>query len=125
MRKLLAIGLFIALFGVADNATAQGTLQFNKVIVVTLDGSNPFAFTVPANKVWKIESAGSGYYSSTIYLREPSGDRLAYIYTNSVNDQVRFPYWLPSGFSGDFYRIGNIASGPKSTVSIIEFNVIP
>lgn len=104
---------------------AQGTLQFNQVIVVILDLSNPFAFTVPANKVWKIESAGSGYYSSTVYMRDAAANRLATLYTNNRDDRAQLPYWLPSGFAGDFIRFGNTSSAPKATVSIIEFNVIP
>jgi len=117
--------LFILVFAISQSLCAQGNLQFNQVIIFTMDGLTPQPFTVPANKVWKIESAGSGYYSSTVYMRDASANILALLYSSDANYRVNLPYWLPSGFTGDFYRSGNVPSGPKSTVSIIEFNIVP
>ena len=122
MKFLLIMIGFIML---SHTSTAQGNLQFNQVIVFTLDNSTPQAFTVPAGKVWKIQSAGSGYYSSSVFMRDASGNILAMLYSSNVNYRVQFPFWLSSGYTGDFYRSGNTSSGPKATVSIIEFNVIP
>ena len=127
MKKLL----FIAICFVSLNLSAQGNLQFNQVTSVTITGnlsamsSITTNVTVPAGKVWKIQSASSGYYSSTVYMRDASGNFLATLYSSNLGYRVNFPYWLPSGFTGDFIRYGNTGSGPKSTVSIIEFNVIP
>lgn len=122
MKNLL---IFIGLVLISHTSVAQGNLQFNQVIVFTLDIDTPQAFSVPANKVWKIESASSGYTSSSVYMRDASGNYLALLYTNNQDNRIDLPYWLPSGFTGDFRRLGNTGSGPKSTVSIIEFNVIP
>lgn len=122
MKKL---ALLFLLFLCINTANAQGNLQFNQVILYTLDVDTPQSFTVPAGKVWKIESASSGYYSSSVYLRDASGNTLATLYANNLDYRVHYPYWLPSGFSGDFRRLGNTSSGPKATVSILEFNVIP
>ncbi len=123
MKKVFAAIVCIIAFSAIS--FAQGNLQFNQVIVITLDGQTPQSFTVPAGKVWKIESASSGYYSSTVYMRDGAGEFLATLYSSNVGYRVNYPYWLPSNFSGDFIRYGNVSSGPKSTISILEFNVIP
>lgn len=124
--KTTLLSLLFALFVFASVETnAQGTLQFNQVLNVELNGSTPFTFTVPANKVWKIESVGTGYHSSSIYLRNTSNEVLAYLYYNSPDNRVKLPYWLGSNFSGNIYRVGNLGSGNKASLSIIEFNVVP
>lgn len=124
--RILVISFVLCLFACFTiDSKAQGDLQFNRVVHFTLNGSTPQSFTVPTNKVWKIVSAGAGYYSCYVFLRDGSGNNLAMLYTNDLNYRVHFPYWLPGGFSGDFYRTGNVSSGPMSTVSIIEFNVVP
>ena len=125
MKKFFTALFVLFALSITPAIAQGGNLQFNQVIVYELDGQNPTAFTVPADKVWKIESASSGYYSSTVYLRNTAGDFLATLYSSNLGYRVHFPYWLPSNFSGDFIRYGNVSSGPKSTISIIEFNVIP
>lgn len=52
MKKAISL-LFLGLGGLA--AWAQGSLQFNQVLIVT---SASGQLTVPANKVWKITSQG-------------------------------------------------------------------
>ena len=119
---------------------AQGSLQFNQVLLVnTLD-------TVPANKVWKIEAmaynggapfAGQSASYSNIF----SGTRgfeciarylvngnpvvipVAYLQsyfnsTSGANFPFTLPMWLPAGST----------LNPQTNISylsVIEFNVVP
>lgn len=46
------VGILLLAFGQA-NLSGQGTLQFNKALILTSDSGQK---TVPANKVWKVES---------------------------------------------------------------------
>lgn len=125
IKNCLPVIVVLALFYFAMPAQAQKTLEFNQVLNFKVGGSYPdvAAFTVPANKVWKIESAGTAYSgTSYLYLQDSSGERIWYMGGNS-GDIVHYPYWLPSGFSGFFERSFNSSSGGGS-ISIIEFNVV-
>ena len=62
MKKSIVILLFLITFG----TKAQGNLQFNRVVVLTA-GSN---YTVPANKVLKIESISTN--GSTVCIPKTS-----------------------------------------------------
>jgi tRNA A58 N-methylase Trm61 len=67
MKHLLYI--LIVLF--VDTLSAQGNLQFNQVVTYTGTGSGSFSYTsptwtVPAGKVWKIESASPSLANSAV-----------------------------------------------------------
>jgi len=118
--------------------SAQGSLQFNQVKLVTTQQ------TVPANKVWKVESviysvgvddtpfiySGSqsclGYsrrnYSISIDGTLTKVGNLASGYANSGNDwyfmTTSLPVWLPAG--------STLSGGPcNNKISVIEFNIVP
>lgn len=107
------------------SVAAQGTLQFNQVLLFELDGSAPVNINIPSDKVWKIESCGVGSTSSSyaIFLRNSSGDQITYLFRNTSQMLPNLPFWLPSGFQGEFYKTGGTAV--KGAVSVIEFNVVP
>ena len=116
---------------------AQGNLQFNQVkLVTTLE-------TVPAGKVWKVESViyniastatgyqtGAGGCNSTSY--ESTAIEVAGVptkvgqgtqpasYSNLVytHSYTILPLWLPAGTS--------LSGGTcVNKISVIEFNIIP
>lgn len=112
---------------------AQSTLEFNQVLVIS--GA---AQTVPAGKVWKLESYvqsevtyGNNYNSSSCSSESYQSpfliNGLRYynmggvatgsgtLYTVATN---AFPIWLPAGSTA-----GTVCSG--DFLSIIEFNVVP
>jgi hypothetical protein len=94
---------------------AQGNLQFNQVLL--LDGNtNTPTYTVPAGKVWKIESLTAssinGYLSLTI-----NGSPSAVLQV--INGGNNLPFWVPAGTVVGFY-ITNLGK-----VSILEFNIVP
>jgi hypothetical protein len=112
-----------ALFG-------QGTLQFSRVLLVEQTDQ-----TVPAGKVWKVES----YTPSATYGTHTGSPQNHIILVNSQSRIVgmsagfnvnysggshaasafsTFPMWLPAG---TVLR----ASSNVSQLSVIEFNVIP
>ena len=109
-NQLLFFGFFCCGFLIA-----QGNLQFNQVLV--LDGNqNAPTYTVPAGKVWKVESAtissGSGYLALSINGSSAS----IFTYANGGNN---LPFWVPGGTLIGFYIY------QTGKVSILEFNVIP
>jgi hypothetical protein len=123
MKKIItafAIIFCVAFF--AQESKAQGNLQFNQIIFYDIVFNGTQNFTVPAGKVWKIESVGTGSTSSTpLYLRNAGGVAIAH-FNSSGYSSASFPYWLPPGFAGTF---ANIHPSIRATVSIIEFNVVP
>lgn len=128
IMKSLLIVLSIVVSGVS---CAQGNLQFNQVIKVS---DTPM--TVPAGKVWKIESYQQSNVSGTsnstfgcdvarvrpyiidsqIYhnIKNIASGNSGYVYTA----ENRMPIWLAAGQTA-------ATSCPSDFLSIIEFNVVP
>lgn len=117
---------------------AQGSLQFNQVKLVTTQE------TVPAGKVWKVESViynipessyplatntssscGSSYLRN--YSIEVDGVATKVGFLDGVNSTSSYnyfymtsslPIWLPAG--------ATLSGGPCSNkISVIEFNIVP
>lgn len=134
MKTLLFIA-FIFLMGVFK---AQGNLQFNQVKLVTA------LETVPAGKVWKIESViyniaeGSTTYQTGNYGNCNTNDNnsaaivvagtptkvgqgtspLGYSSGSYVHSYTILPIWLPAGTT----LSGGIC---LNKISVLEFNIIP
>lgn len=126
MRLLLFIGvLFLAIF---RPVSAQGTLQFNKVLLLeSSQQSCNQCWTVPANKVWKIQAVAGGPNSG--YPQMVINNKvLSYLANNSNNSAnilypvAMFPLWLPAGATFGFT---GMCSGCNIAFTGIEFNVIP
>lgn len=127
MKKLI----FVLVFFVSLGANAQGNLQFNQVLKVSATVE-----TVPAGKVWKIESyqqsnvSGTSNSTSTcdvarvrpyiidgqIYhnIKNIASGNAGYVYTA----ENRMPIWLRAGQTA-------ATSCPSDFLSVIEFNVVP
>ncbi|MDA0930788.1 MAG: hypothetical protein O3C32_05380 [Bacteroidetes bacterium] len=108
---------------------AQGTLQFNRILLVSsLD-------TVPSNKVWKVSSVLS---SSQLHTNAPStaistaisiNGSTVFVSGRSYTEQsadgnqsfgtyTQMPIWLPAQTT--------LAAGANAlSISVIEFNVLP
>ncbi len=118
--------------------SAQGSLQFNQVKVVTS------VETVPVGKVWKVESViynipldqpsaqSSGTASCTVTryrhvaievngipTKVGEGSHAAsYSSLDFFHSYTKLPFWLPAGFT--------LSGGPcLNMVSVLEFNIIP
>lgn len=113
----------IALLLLATVVKAQGNLQFNQVILLDIATAATQAITVPANKVWKIESVGTGTSSNpNVELRNSSAVSIAHFASmTGTGATASYPFWLPAGFSGSFINFNSA----RSCISIIEFNVVP
>ena len=131
MKKILKTIIFLLL--VSAGMLAQGNLQFNQVVIV-MDQPQ----TVPAGKVWKIESyqqqqVGISTNMPTIGCGDLSRPRPYFIDNfsyyniegagngNSSYSSVAknsFPIWLKAGQSTKTSCAGDF-------LSIIEFNVVP
>ena len=118
--SVLAIIFCVTFF--AHESKAQGNLQFNQVILFDLASGATQAISVPPGKVWKIETANTGNGSSgAVWIRNASSQAIAQLSTSNTSSSSNYPFWLPSGYSGNFY---NVSVG-RACVSIIEFNVVP
>ena len=120
-RSIVIYSLFF-LFG-SQESKAQGNLQFNQVVFYDFAASGTQAISVPAGKVWKIETANSYNGSNTgITLRNSAVQSIAILSTVGTTSTSCYPFWLPTGFTGSLL---NNAGAGRACMSIIEFNVIP
>jgi hypothetical protein len=125
-KALLILSLIVLIIG----AKAQGNLQFNAVKRFTnsatvASGANVSvgSITVPADKVWKIESGSclltNGYIVS-VFLS--IGNQLLYSGAGSYLPTI----WLPAGsYSISIYNGGAFSYTLMTNISAIEFNIIP
>jgi|694.fasta_scaffold74672_2 hypothetical protein len=103
---------------------AQGSLQFNEVKLLTATSNNT-TFTVPANKVWKVETAGVSSNSSAYLSISINGS--SYWLTPNWNNvdqgryQLRLPLWLPAGTAVSL----PFSTSDTRMISVLEFNIIP
>ena len=119
----------LVLLASATRLSAQGTLQFNRVLMV-----GNVEQTVPAGKVWKVESIL--YSSAPVNIMNGNqndillvdGNSLTVRATRSSNGgynavtygvwEQKLPIWLPTGSR---LQTGNNVQ----SVSVVEFNVLP
>jgi hypothetical protein len=131
MKKIII--LFSLFSSIYIDGFSQGNLQFNKVIFKNCSFYPPSfsdSLIVPANKVWKIESAGlyrpSGGFSDMgkrLTLGALTLDFVEYVSTTMMANLTKssFPIWLPEGK----YFIGAGGLQTSASLSIIEFNIVP
>ena len=131
MKRILFLFsiLFFLCFSL-QKSFAQGNLQFNQVINYTfsLPTSNYGAgmqfsstYTVPAGKVWKIETMASNSESNTGYSL--NGYRVPF-YGNNAYAAYKGALWLKEGTQFQLWS-NNISGSSEFIVSIIEFNIVP
>jgi hypothetical protein len=118
MRTSLILVFFAALFQFTNKANSQ-TLQFSRVLLVSTTQ------TVPANKIWKIESffpsqnfdLGNNNSSAWLSINNTS----CFIGQHRSDAGMSFmplPAWIPAGTT--------LAAGQNiSSISVIEFTVLP
>ena len=130
MQKLFLLLLLSDCF---SQARAQNNLQFNRVVTLSADSISSCSsvcadtllfrtFTVPANKVLKIESINFIAGNYLLFLNSTPFSKTS---TNITNT---FPIWLPAGdYSIYFATYVTSASSTGSyayLLSAIEFNVV-
>lgn len=142
---ILILALFSAL---GSQLYSQGNLQFNQVLseTISLSGNGYTAtynstnsYTVPAGKVWKIESvgfmtySGNNTYSPRVFLivngvqvLSNTGGTSAYDRSGTLNGQA---LWFKQGDVISFGMSNNCATtcsqSANIVMSLIEFNIIP
>lgn len=128
--------LFVLLISI-ETSLAQGNLQFNQVVTYTGTGSGSFSYvspswTVPAGKVWKIESAspnlGNTAVSRAVNINAGASWGSFALTTSSQETTINpFPIWLKAGDLVQLQAAGNCCSTTSFSyaISIIEFNIIP
>ena len=127
MNKLFLLILSFIILSFT-HSFAQGNLQFNQVLLLTSTAaSNLTLGTVPANKVWKVESLGGSTGNTVVGQINGSGaGALGGSPATSGNGlyycSFKLPTWLPAGTQFGF---SNNGSGSQVWFSIIEFNIVP
>ncbi len=130
MKKIISVCLFVFACLLVN---AQNNLQFNRAVILRGDSVSTCSsgcadtilfqsFTVPQNKVLKIESIN--YIAGNYYLFL---DRTPFTRTAS-NIPSTFPIWLPAGTYSIYfgtYNTTNSSSGQYAyLLSALEFNII-
>lgn len=111
MRNLLLISLLflgLEVFG-------QGNLQFNQVLILDAPTAGN-QVTVPAGKVWKIESVAMASNNAYFQIQWAG---LNYFVLNTSSGYNNLPFWLPANASV------TLVGSSSTKVSIIEFNIVP
>jgi hypothetical protein len=143
MNKIFLLILFN--FIVSIKLVAQGNLQFNQVIRPTVtavnlaaNGYTSIQLTIPAGKVWKVESADLYRYSTvggvftssimtTLHLR--FGEQLINtIYTSTGIYYASLPKWYPaSTYNFTILEASGQSQNTNTIVgvmNVIEFNIV-
>jgi hypothetical protein len=100
------------------SARAQN-LQFSQVLNLSFS-ANGTNFSVPAGKVWKLETVGLSSYSSN-FLMSVGGQSIILKNTHASYGPVfeSFPFWINGGQS---VFLSGLTNG---VASVVEFNVVP
>jgi hypothetical protein len=135
MKKILFV-FFIA-FCFAQTIKAQGNLQFNRVVRLSYLDSiiiSPITvgtITIPANKIWKIES-GSVLVNSSLFPSVLSllvDGQLMFCGSYPVSGYMPYsgpPMWLSAGSYNISIGVGNGSNmGIIAKLSAIEYNIVP
>ena len=117
--------LLILTIAFSSTSFAQGNLQFNQVIKV-IDVNQ----TVPAGKVWKVEtcsyvlvSGGNDFpYTSSNGSVHIGKNTVYYVISNQTTNYL--PLWLGEG-TYDITRYSQSGYTVTIAFSAIEFNVVP
>jgi len=117
----MRIFFFVIAFFVLGALKAQGNLQFNQIINLPFAVSNTTPVTVPAGKIWKIESCMLSTTGNSYALMQYNGVNYNLRQQQTSTNLANFPFWLASGSSVIFGANG----GSGGFVSIIEFNIVP
>ena len=124
-KIIFTVAIILAFLTYSNKSLAQDTtLQFSKVILYDIAASGTQAITVPANKVWKIESVsmGSSGTAPAVFLKNSSSQNMAFFASPPSAASASFPFWLPEAFTGTL--VNNNASY-RCSVSITEFAITP
>jgi len=117
MKEILKCIFSLVLFFYVSTVFSQGNLQFNQVKLVTTQE------TVPAGKVWKVESALSGeerYPTSGSTL--PSNSRFILVNGNSVCVHEEHVATTGVGFNGccgGGFWMNNVGMAVNSTTPVL------
>lgn len=134
----------------ASTMFAQGNMQFNQIKRLAYSGTVSSYFnsngdpvtlasvSVPAGKVWKIESgsifgswSNSGVKMLTSDMALFVDNQIVYLgessYSSAMqrNSSTSAPIWLgPGTYSFSYYCGNSLASSYKAVISAIEFNIV-
>jgi len=124
-KVIFTFVLLLALLSNSKTLSAQDTvLQVSKVVLYDIPGSGTQSFTVPANKVWRIESVSTGAssFAPSIVLENVSNQSIAFFASPVSTTSANYPFWLPAAFAG---TLVNNNPSYRCSVSITEYNYTP
>jgi hypothetical protein len=132
-KTIFILGILFLSF---SSASAQGNLEFNRVIKenypLSAGTNGNETIIVPEGKVWKVTSATIGAIRTNGTISYPptariDGHLVAYVSSDSINNLhiSPFPLWLPAGTYSLTYYGGESDGAIAFSYSGIEFNIVP
>ena len=134
MKKILSIVVLL----ISLSVNAQGNLQFNQVVNGSIDANilttqvTPGSITVPAGKVWKIESVsyfsypGTTFQNNNVSISSQVWIGNHQVWAENSNTAVIFPIWLSAGtYNIQLGQAFGSTTPVRFSWSVIEFNVVP
>ena len=122
MKAKIIVAVAIAFLFCIKAASAQDGLTFSRVVLFDIPADSIRSISVPAGKVWKIESvsmASSGSVPS-VFMRNAALQNIAFFASPVNSASANFPYWLPAEFSGSFL---NNSHSYRCSVSVVEYTI--
>ena len=120
---------FIIVLVTTNYSFSQGNLQFSQVynyLGSTIPVYNPngtvswwsITYTVPLNKVWRIESVTTSYSSQALFINDIWASNIV------INGTATYPpIWVREG---NTIKVGTNANYQSNYhINIVEFNIIP
>ncbi|MGZ4054327.1 MAG: hypothetical protein ACXVPU_13095 [Bacteroidia bacterium] len=124
-KVALTLAILLAFVSFSKITSAQdSTFRFSKVIFYDIAASGTQAITVPANKIWEVESVSMGSSGSApaVFLKNSSGQNMAFFSSPVTAASANYPFLLPDNFNG---TLVNNNSSFRCSVSIMEFSKAP
>jgi len=122
MKTLKKIALIFIILStgvvfIPEKANAQNELQFSQVLTYagTISVNYSPTYTVPSNKVWKVEMISTPNDNFRVYVND-----LNIFYVSDVYPVVFFPIWLKAGDNIKIWYSEPI----NYFFSIIEYSVV-
>ncbi|HTF04232.1 MAG TPA: hypothetical protein VK826_09400 [Bacteroidia bacterium] len=100
----------------------MATLNFAQVIIMKINpGASP-TLSVPAGKVWKIESVGISGTSGSVILQK-GAQEIGILFSTVSNNKYgsQLPFWLNDTFGVSVLNDSTF----RASVSITEWNIAP
>lgn len=125
-KIIFTLAISLVFLFITNKTLAQGpiTPSFSKIILYDIRADSTQNISVPANKIWKIESVSLGATGAVpgVLLKDSSNKYIAFFSSPASTASASYPFWLPASFTGAFV---NKNPSYRCSISITEYTVSP